>query len=86
MVYFSLAVISHPHPPPPKMTIASVTSATNTVPPLPCAHVQAFTIVCHFLVVTPLQNIEERRSKNEFGIIVWQFNEIWPTGGWGSIE
>jgi hypothetical protein len=22
----------------------------------------------------------------EFGIIVWQYNEIWPTGGWGSIE
>jgi len=32
------------------------------------------------------QNIETRRSKNEFGCIVWQFNEIWPTGGWGSIE
>jgi len=32
------------------------------------------------------QNIETRRSKNEFGIIVWQYNEIWPTGGWGSIE
>jgi beta-galactosidase/beta-glucuronidase len=31
-------------------------------------------------------NIETRRSKNELGIIVWQFNEIWPTGGWGSIE
>jgi len=22
-------------------------------------------------------NIETRRSKNELGIIVWQFNEIW---------
>jgi hypothetical protein len=22
-------------------------------------------------------NIEKRRRKNEFGIIVWQFNEIW---------
>eukprot|EP00041_Stephanoeca_diplocostata_P032285 m.1031147 g.1031147 ORF g.1031147 m.1031147 type:complete len:1000 (-) comp24121_c0_seq1:1760-4759(-) len=32
------------------------------------------------------QNIETRRSQNEFGCIVWQFNEIWPTGGWGSIE
>jgi len=32
------------------------------------------------------QNIETRRSKSIFGIIVWQFNEIWPTGGWGSIE
>lgn len=25
-------------------------------------------------------------SANTFGIIVWQYNEIWPTGGWGSIE
>ena len=32
------------------------------------------------------QNIEARRSRSIFGIIVWQFNEIWPTGGWGSIE
>ena len=32
------------------------------------------------------QDIETRRSKNELGILVWQFNEIWPTGGWGSIE
>jgi len=32
------------------------------------------------------QNIETRRASNQFGIIVWQFNEIWPTGGWGSIE
>ena len=31
-------------------------------------------------------NIEHRRSTNVFGIIVWQYNEIWPTGGWGSIE
>lgn len=31
-------------------------------------------------------NIETRRSTNQFGIIVWQYNEIWPTGGWGSIE
>jgi hypothetical protein len=22
-------------------------------------------------------NIEDRRKKNQFGIIVWQFNEIW---------
>lgn len=32
------------------------------------------------------QNIETRRSQSIFGIIVWQLNEIWPTGGWGSIE
>lgn len=31
-------------------------------------------------------DIEHRRSTNTFGVIVWQFNEIWPTGGWGSIE
>jgi beta-galactosidase/beta-glucuronidase len=32
------------------------------------------------------QHIEVLRSENTLGIIVWQFNEIWPTGGWGSIE
>eukprot|EP00928_Gymnodinium_smaydae_P055534 TRINITY_DN39049_c0_g1_i1.p1 TRINITY_DN39049_c0_g1~~TRINITY_DN39049_c0_g1_i1.p1 ORF type:complete len:546 (-),score=69.40 TRINITY_DN39049_c0_g1_i1:180-1643(-) len=31
-------------------------------------------------------DIEMRRSKNTLGIIVWQLNEIWPTGGWGSLE
>eukprot|EP01050_Picozoa_sp_SAG11_P009942 SAG11_NODE_972_length_6340_cov_3.043423_3_plen_453_part_00 len=31
-------------------------------------------------------DIEARRATNQFGIIVWQLNEIWPTGGWGSIE
>ena len=31
-------------------------------------------------------NIEARRGRNELGMLVWQFNEIWPTGGWGSIE
>lgn len=25
-------------------------------------------------------NIETRRSTNQFGIIIWQLNEIWPTG------
>eukprot|EP00041_Stephanoeca_diplocostata_P018439 m.386275 g.386275 ORF g.386275 m.386275 type:complete len:512 (+) comp21014_c0_seq6:294-1829(+) len=32
------------------------------------------------------QNIETTRSCNRFGTLVWQLNEIWPTGGWGSIE
>jgi hypothetical protein len=32
------------------------------------------------------QNIEELRGGNTYGILVWQYNEIWPTGGWGSIE
>jgi beta-mannosidase len=32
------------------------------------------------------QNIEETRSQNRFGTLVWQLNEIWPTGGWGSLE
>jgi beta-mannosidase len=31
-------------------------------------------------------DITERRSINSFGTIVWQFNEVWPTGGWGSVE
>ena len=31
-------------------------------------------------------DIEGRRGRNELGLIVWQYNEIWPTGGWGSIE
>jgi len=30
--------------------------------------------------------IEETRSRNCFGSLVWQLNEIWPTGGWGSLE
>jgi len=31
-------------------------------------------------------DIESRRASNEFGTIIWQLNEIWPTGGWGSVE
>lgn len=30
--------------------------------------------------------IELQRSRNSFGIWTWQLNEIWPTGGWGSLE
>jgi hypothetical protein len=30
--------------------------------------------------------IELQRATNTFGIMVWQLNEIWPTGGWGSLE
>ena len=32
------------------------------------------------------QDIEKHRSQNHFGLLVWQLNEIWPTGGWGSLE
>jgi len=31
-------------------------------------------------------DIESRRATNAFGIVTWQLNEIWPTGGWGSLE
>jgi hypothetical protein len=31
-------------------------------------------------------DIEVRRSKNEHGTLTWQLGEIWPTGGWGSLE
>jgi beta-mannosidase len=27
-------------------------------------------------------DIETRRAGNQFGILSWQYNEIWPTGGW----
>lgn len=30
--------------------------------------------------------IEQYRSQNAFGNLIWQLNEIWPTGGWGTIE
>ena len=31
-------------------------------------------------------DVTGRRSNNHYGTIWWQLNEIWPTGGWGSIE
>eukprot|EP00045_Choanoeca_perplexa_P019543 m.294450 g.294450 ORF g.294450 m.294450 type:complete len:501 (-) comp45076_c0_seq1:144-1646(-) len=31
-------------------------------------------------------DIETRRAHNSFGLLVWDLNEIWPTGGWGSLE
>jgi hypothetical protein len=31
-------------------------------------------------------DIQARRAQNQLGVIVWQLNEIWPTGGWGSLE
>lgn len=30
--------------------------------------------------------IELQRASNTFGLLTWQLNEIWPTGGWGSLE
>jgi hypothetical protein len=30
--------------------------------------------------------IETMRSQNSFGLLMWQLNENWPTGGWGVIE
>ena len=30
--------------------------------------------------------VEAWRSTNNFGTTFWMFNEIWATGGWGSIE
>jgi beta-mannosidase len=30
--------------------------------------------------------IESRRSDNSYGLLIWQMNENWPTGGWGCIE
>jgi hypothetical protein len=30
--------------------------------------------------------VEAHRSANYLGAIEWQLNEVWPTGGWGSLE
>ena len=30
--------------------------------------------------------IEQHRATNTYGLQIWQLNEIWPTGGWGTIE
>ena len=32
------------------------------------------------------QNIESRRAQNQAGALIWQLNEVYPTGGWGSLE
>ena len=30
--------------------------------------------------------IEQHRATNTFGLMLWQLDEIWPTGGWGTVE
>lgn len=30
--------------------------------------------------------IEAQRARNTLGSLLWQLNEIWPTGGWGTLE
>lgn len=30
--------------------------------------------------------VEAWRSTNNFGTLFWMYNELWATGGWGSIE
>jgi hypothetical protein len=30
--------------------------------------------------------IETQRNNNIFGLLIWQLNENWPTGGWGLVE
>jgi hypothetical protein len=32
------------------------------------------------------QTVETMRSTNTFGTLLWQLGEIFPTGGWGSLE
>jgi len=41
-------------------------------------------MVAQALVVK--SDISTRRARNSFGTVTWQHNEIWPTGGWGSLE
>ena len=46
--------------------------------------------VCWFQMIAQMlqqkSDIEARRSANAQGTVTWQLNEIWPTGGWGSLE
>ena len=32
------------------------------------------------------QTVEGLRATNNFGLLLWQLGEIFPTGGWGSLE
>jgi hypothetical protein len=32
------------------------------------------------------QTTETMRATNNFGLLLWQLGEIYPTGGWGSLE
>lgn len=36
--------------------------------------------------LTLKQRIEAMRITNTLGMLVWQLNDIWPTGSWGSLE
>lgn len=51
---------------------------------------QVFKQQCYQSMIAQALNIkgevEQQRSKNMFGTITWQYGEIWPTGGWGSVE
>ena len=46
--------------------------------------------VCWFQTIAQMLqqkgDIEARRSANGQATLTWQLNEIWPTGGWGSLE
>jgi hypothetical protein len=32
------------------------------------------------------QTVETMRATNNFGLLLWQLGEVFPTGGWGSLE
>ncbi len=38
----------------------------------------------HIILIST--QVEGSRSRNELGHLIWQLNEVWPTGGWGSLE
>lgn len=31
-------------------------------------------------------DIEQRRASNQLGALIWQLQEVWSTGGWGTLE
>ena len=49
----------------------------------PLSFCRYLAMVAQALVVK--SDISARRARNSFGTVTWQHNEIWPTGGWGSV-
>jgi hypothetical protein len=43
-----------------------------------------FSMIGQALIVS--SEVQTQRSRNVFGTMLWQLNEIFPTGGWGSTE
>ena len=61
-------------------------SALDTDPPgAPSLQRQAFQCMLSQALYLKT-DIESRKARNVWGLLLWQMTEIWPTGGWGSVE